>query len=388
MSQVVEVLPVRIELDYNHPYEGAPTQWALLLTSHEGCKVLVPLALSLCGPSTTDVTLSSLIYTKGWTIDLEAYEAARPCKRKVDHYDALKAIFQAFERSIVLHVQDTEMISNRKEGKWRIRKYVCAWKLYKCPIQTTWHQQKKALSPVEGTYINLDCLVNKMLEIGCQVRLAIAVDRPFRLLRLSDFCLITHYDQHEEYSPLLQRMIDIKRKKPGSRSKNATPSENKRAKKIHKAEIRSLENALQRGDQLVDGEPCCQFPSCPFPHHLQFRYCKYHVEPMLQIFRRSQSKPTAKLLDTSVWKHEVPTPKDVRAELEVLRRYNDHELEDLWVVDFEFTSVPHYSPVPTQMAIRLLNDDLLLNTNVHYNMSLTEYILALLQVAASESEDW
>jgi hypothetical protein len=383
LSQIVAALPVRIELDYNHPYEGAPAQWAIVLTSHEGFQILLPLAIPLRGASTTNVTESNVLYAQGWTIDQAGLRVKRPCKRKLKYYNSLEAIFQAFAHSIVLHAQDTEMIFKERKGIWQPRRYMCAWKLYGSPIQAGW-PQKNAISSVEGTYISVNSLVNRLLKIGSQVSFKIAVDRPFQLLRLSHFALITRYDPPQRYDLLVQKLIDITYNKSNSGTNHVTPGENERAMKRQKAERkaekRSLESILQRGNRLVDEEPRCQFPNCPFPCHMQVLYCKYHVEPMTQLFRFLISKRTAKWRDVPEWKHVLPIPENVKADIGVLRRFYEHQLEDLWVVDFEFVSVSEYSPVPTQMAIRLLNGDLLLRTNINYDISLDVFIEKISQV--------
>jgi hypothetical protein len=101
---------------------------------------------------------------------------------------------------------------------------------------------------------------------------------------------------------------------------------------------------------------------------------------MIQLFRLLISKRTAKWRDIPEWKHAMPIPENVRASIGVFRRFHEHQLKDLWVVDFEFVSVSEYSPVPTQIAIRLLNGDLLLRTNINYDMSLAVFIEKIAQV--------
>lgn len=60
---------MRIELDYNCPYETAPAQLAVLLTYSKGDQVLLPPAMSLRGPYTRDVTQPNFLYLQGWSID-------------------------------------------------------------------------------------------------------------------------------------------------------------------------------------------------------------------------------------------------------------------------------------------------------------------------------
>jgi hypothetical protein len=374
---------VRIESNYNHTYEGAPTQWAIVITSHEGFQVLLPLAISLRGASTTNLTGRNVLYAQGWTIDQAILSVKSPCKRKLTYYNSLEPIFQVFAHSIVLHVQDTEMIFKERKGIWQPRRYMCAWKLYGSPIQAGGNR-KTAISPVEGIYTSLNYLVNRLLNIGSQVSFKIAVDRPFQLLRLSHFALITRYDPPQRYDLLVQKLINITYNKSDSGPDNVTPGENeqamKRRKAGRKAEKRSLECILQRGNEIVDGEPRCRFPNCPFPHHMQVLYCRYHVEPMSQLFQLLISKSTTKRREIPEWKYAIPIPENVKADIEVLRRFYEHHLEDLWVVDFEFFSIPQYSPVPTQIAIRLLNGDLLLRTNIDYDMHLDMFIEKISQV--------
>jgi hypothetical protein len=130
--------------------------------SSEEYQVLLPLAISLRGPHTREVNASDELYLKGWTIDhgtvngKDIKDAFVKYKRL--YYKSLEKNFNLFHHSVVLHVQDSEMIFQRAKEQWRARRFMSMWNLYKSPLNAN-YQAKLPFTPVEGTYMDLQILV-------------------------------------------------------------------------------------------------------------------------------------------------------------------------------------------------------------------------------------
>jgi hypothetical protein len=111
LFHVVSAIPVEIQKEF--PYHNGPQQWAIVLSSEE-YQVLLPLAISLRGPHTREVNASDELFLKGWTIyhgtanGKDIKDAFVKYKRL--YYKSLEKNFNLFHHSVVLHVQDSEMI--------------------------------------------------------------------------------------------------------------------------------------------------------------------------------------------------------------------------------------------------------------------------------------
>lgn len=60
------------------------------------------------------------------------------------------------------------------------------WELYMSPIHAK-NTAEYFLSAVEGTYMILEILVERMLQTACRVSLSAPINTPFQILRPSDF---------------------------------------------------------------------------------------------------------------------------------------------------------------------------------------------------------
>ncbi|KAL2814985.1 hypothetical protein BJX63DRAFT_431089 [Aspergillus granulosus] len=105
-KNLVSVLPVRVELDYDVPYQGAPAQWAALLTFLDK-SILLPLSLSLLGSQASRGYAPSLLYLQGWTID-HGLIHSRTVSERLRYYDLIRKSVEKFKHSPVLHIQDVE----------------------------------------------------------------------------------------------------------------------------------------------------------------------------------------------------------------------------------------------------------------------------------------
>ncbi|OGM46949.1 hypothetical protein ABOM_004419 [Aspergillus bombycis] len=186
-SKVTSALPVRIELDYDCPYPGAPAQWAVILSFGDE-HLLLTLVLSLWGSQSMNASRASILYLQGWTIDHGVCLSWLEPEVK-EYYKTIERLFEVFRLSPVLHVMDVEPLFLRAEERWRPRRYTSTWTLYTTPIHA-YNGAIRFYSPIQGRYMNIELLVNSILELGSRVVfLKDTARKPFQLLRLGDFTL-------------------------------------------------------------------------------------------------------------------------------------------------------------------------------------------------------
>jgi hypothetical protein len=137
--------------------------------------------------------------------------------------------------------------------------------------------------------------------------------------------------------------------------------------------VQSLNLGAKKLPERINDKKRCKYYSCPEPQDAPVSYyCRHHseslinyvmnpVEPLKQPAYHSQSR-------------EINMTDESRAILNQLKSLYEQP-EMTWIVDFEYISMPkRYSPIPLQLAIRQLDGKLLYQGNIHYDMSMQEFM--------------
>ena len=433
---MTSALPVRIELYYDCPYPGAPAQWAILLSFGDE-ELLLPLALSLWGPQTMNASRPNILYLQGWTIDHGIRKSPREFKVKV-YYRNIERLFKVFKHSTMLHVMDVEPLFLRAEDRWRPRRYTSTWTLYTTPIHAN-YACSRSYSPIQGRFMAIELLVNDVHRWGSRVVFKKDnIHKPFQLLRLRDFTLHRPTPQpcdhlyslteklvegvrpqglKEAYSDEVEDFTTSKMVKDGEDMSttsytmpqsqepgtgidgahdvtdsiagpedfaDATDAEEVdeatqhnstgHMKKRRQNQQSSMQRAVLKNYSLVDGEKKCLILTCPLPQELYSGYCQHHSSRIIQYV--SSLKAMGAELPMPQWGLKLTDDAltDVKALWESLH-WCPHST---WVIDFEYITLGGgMSPIPLQFAIRQLDGKLLLAENVHYGLSLENFLVKL-----------
>ncbi|KAE8158795.1 hypothetical protein BDV40DRAFT_307507 [Aspergillus tamarii] len=434
--KVTSALPVRIELDYDCPYPGAPAQWAILLSFGDE-ELLLPLALSLWGPQTMNASRPNILYLQGWTIDHGIRKSPREFKVK-EYYRNIERLFKVFKHSTMLHVMDVEPLFLRAEDRWRPRRYTSTWTLYTTPIHAN-YACSRSYSPIQGRFMAIELLVNDVHRWGSRVAFKKDnIHKPFQLLRLRDFTLHRPTPQpcdhlyslteklvegvrpqglKEAYSDEVEDFTTSKMVKDGEDMSttsytmpqsqepgtgidgahdvtdsiagpedfaDATDAEEVdeatqhnptgHMKKRRQNQQSSMQRAVLKNYSLADGEKKCLILTCPLPQELYSGYCQHHSLRIIQYV--SSLKAMGAELPMPQWGLKLTDDAltDVKALWESLH-WCPHST---WVIDFEYITLGGgMSPIPLQFAIRQLDGKLLLAENVHYGLSLENFLAKL-----------
>ncbi|PIG83165.1 hypothetical protein AARAC_010186 [Aspergillus arachidicola] len=366
-SKVTSALPVRIELDYDCPYPGAPAQWAVLLSFGDE-EVLLPLALSLWGPQTMNASRPNILYLQGWTIDHGIRISPREFKVK-EYYKNIQRLFEVFRHSTVLHVMDVEPLFLRAEDRWRPRRYTSTWTLYTTPIHANY-------------------LVEGVRPQGSKAPFSDEVDAftTSRVVKDGEGISISPYTMLQSREP--DRGTDGARDVTDSIAEpegfadttdadevgEATPSNRGHTKKKRLYQRSSMQRAVLKNYSLVDGKKKCLILTCPLPQELYSGYCKHHSSRIIQYV--SSLKAMGAELPMPQW--ELKLTDDAITDVKALSTSYHGSPQNTWVIDFEYISLSgDMSPIPLQFAIRQLDGKLLLAENVHYGLSLEDFLVKL-----------
>ncbi|KAB8260097.1 hypothetical protein BDV32DRAFT_158975 [Aspergillus pseudonomiae] len=432
-SKVASALPVRIELDYDCPYPGAPTQWAVLFSFGDD-ELLLPLVLSLWGSRTMNALRENILYLQGWTIDHGTRISLRESKVK-EYYKNIERLFEVFRLSTVLHVMDVEPLFLQAKNRWRSRRYASTWTLYTTPIHA--HSGgNRFYSPIQGRYMNIELLVNSIHQWGSRVVfMKDTARKPFQLLRLSDFtlhrpapqpydhlyhtteALIRDLKRPRKKVPLSDEVEDfttsavmqdeegmsttpytmLQSREPGrgtdadydvtdsiaelgdisdasdaDEADEVTEDSNRHhLEKMRAKERLSMLNTVFKNYALVDGEDTCSITPCPLPLHQYSRYCSHHTSSIIE--HVSSLNAAGAKLPMPQW--DLNLTDDTMTDVKALSTSYHKSPQNTWVIDFEYLTVGgEMSPIPLQFAIRQLDGKLLLAQNVNYDLSLTEFL--------------
>ncbi|KAE8416991.1 hypothetical protein BDV36DRAFT_309726 [Aspergillus pseudocaelatus] len=416
-SKVTSALPVRIELDYDCPYPGAPAQWAVLLSFGDE-ELLLPLALSLWGPQTMNASRPNILYLQGWTTDHGIRKSPRESKVKV-YYSNIERLLEVFKHSTVLHVMDVEPLFLRAEGRWRPRRYTSTWTLYTTPIHAN-YACSRFDSPIQGRFMNIELLVNNIRRWGSRVVFKKDTTRkPFQLLRLRDFTLHRPTPQpcdhlyslteklvegvrpqglKEPYSDEVEDLTTTKMVKygegmpttsytmwePGRGIDVAHDVTDSIAEPEDFADVTDAEEAdeaTQHGNRghmkkrrLNQRSSMQRAVLKNYSLELYSGYCKHHSSRITQYV--SSLKAMGAEPPMPQW--ELKLADDAMTDVKALWTSYHRCPHNTWVIDFEYITLGReMSPIPLQFAIRQLDGKLLLAENVHYGLSLENFLAKL-----------
>ncbi|KAE8383492.1 hypothetical protein BDV26DRAFT_301652 [Aspergillus bertholletiae] len=401
-SMVNSALPVRIELDYDYPYPGAPTQWAILFSFGDE-ELLLPLALSLWGPQTMNASKPNILYLQGWTIDPGIRTTPRESKIK--------------EHSTVLYVTDVEPLFLRAEDRWRPRRYTSTWALHTTPIHAN-YACSGFYSTIHGRYMDIELLVNSIFQLGSRVIfMKDATRKPFELLRLRGFSL--HRPTSRPYDhlySLTEKLIkgvrpqalealysdEVEHFTPTQVAKGEEDISMLQSRGLGRGtagthgvtcSIAELEDTVNVTDIDEVGEDTLYHNNGPMKKRrlnqcsamqrvvlknymleLYSGYCKHHSSRILQYV--SSLKSTGVELPMPQW--ELNLTNDAATDVKNLSDSYHKNRQKTWVIDFEYITLSGgMSPIPLQFAIRQLDGKLLLAENVHYDLSLEGFLAKL-----------
>ncbi|GKZ29236.1 hypothetical protein AbraIFM66950_003850 [Aspergillus brasiliensis] len=412
-DKLVSVLPVRVELDYDMPYPGAPAQWAALL-SFQDKKILLPLALSLLGSQAKAGYAPSYLYLQGWTIDHGLIYLDSTSER-LEYYDMVRELLEKFEYSPILQIRDVEELFSNDKSHWRPRRFMHTWTMYTHPIHASFHC-KRFYSPIQGRYTDLRILIDNVYYQGAEVALRTNVKHePFQLLKMGDLSLT--FSRNETFDRLftltkaltnnVESWIKLKHVSEDiddwpdftgginecypSSSKGITSDDsvleevpqtggvldeqtNPSKLKYLKRQA-SLLKAIHKNFDMVDGVRKCGIPTCPLRHKPGSRFCIYHSEAISDLVLE------LKFTDLVLPKWTLKLVPDAVGELKALKQQYENRPQHTWVIDTEFYNLKGgMSPIPFQIAIRQLDGKLLLSTNVDYDISLQDF--------SDQTTDW
>ncbi|KAB8278990.1 hypothetical protein BDV30DRAFT_233440 [Aspergillus minisclerotigenes] len=145
-------------------------------------------------------------------------------------------------------------------------------------------------------------------------------------------------------------------------------------KKMRLYQRSSIQRAVLKNYSLVDGEKKCLILTCPLLQELYSGYCKHHSSRIIQYV--SSLKAMGAELPMPQW--ELKLTDEATTDVKALSTSYHKSPQSTWVIDFEYITLGGgMSPIPLQFAIRQLDGKLLLAENVHYGLSLEDFLVKL-----------
>ncbi|KAJ5351765.1 hypothetical protein N7452_000739 [Penicillium brevicompactum] len=362
-------IPTRIEFDYDAPFAGAPTHWAIKLLLRTGDEFLVPLSLCLRGLVKHEVVPDTLLL-RGWTLDYEMlkcktrkrqrFEARENAIRySQEFYRKSQNIFQKFRLSPVLFVEDVEMLFQRSE-LWRPRRFSPAWTLYSTILHSS-YRSGDTLTPIYGRYTDIRSLIDSIATKAPLVSFPTnAKMKAFQLVSLSDFSLIPRVPEQAVFSQIYQH-LEISAADPHKALSLGLIEETfkqdthtVREREFREKLMHALKLSAQKNLDYINGEKRCIYYTCPELQAAPSSYYCHHHSRSLIAYVTNSPQP----INSSVYQeHEqnVSLTEQTRGILQRLKILYGRP-EKTWILDFEYVSMPkRYSPIPLQLAIRQLD---------------------------------
>ncbi|KAF9885882.1 hypothetical protein FE257_012262 [Aspergillus nanangensis] len=366
-SQQLEcAFPMRVGLDYDEPYPGAPQHWAIKLIFTSGQEILLPVSISLKGSVRNDVAPDTL-YLQGWTIDHAMLKCTGRTRANTDtkgksirkmnqFYQRSLPIFEKFRLSPVLYISDVDMLFLPTE------------------VIHSSYRYANPLSPVYGTFTDIFLVVDEILDKAPRVVFTIQPERPFQLVKLEEFKL--EHEAHEDMiiSESLHHPtgngLTLKDIEDYFHDEGAVPA----LKKDYRSRLRhALKLGIQKGFDIVDKRRRCLFFTCPhLPEFQTTYYCRYHSAAIIRHALKEPDLPLVNMSVSAFSKPEALITEKSRHVLEKLKAmYSKPEM--VWIMDFEYISMPgNLSPIPLQLAIRNIDGGLVYSANVDYGLSMED----------------
>ncbi|KAF9890394.1 hypothetical protein FE257_006062 [Aspergillus nanangensis] len=208
--------------------------------------------------------------------------------------------------------------------------------------------------------------------------------QPFQLYRLEDFRLSHTISNTCVPFDLIKQVLHSDRSIPSNHDDGSTEDSDSESAKGENMSIfqrrqdlmkrNSIFLLLRSGERIVDGMPRCEYQTCPLPKAASSRYCQIHSTEILRIASNMDRRRTPVDQRSFELRWELSLAEGCDSQLKLLKSYLIESPSCNWIIDFEFLSIREKSPIPIQVSIRQLDGQLLLSTNVDYDMSLAQVI--------------
>lgn len=293
-------------------------------------------------------------------------------------YQNSQPILEKFRLSPVLHIQDVEMLFLRSDS-WRPRRFSPTWTLYNTILHSS-YRSGDTLTPMYGKYTDIESVVNASVTKAPLVTFAVPVVQPFQLVSLDHLFLIPQVSEDTVLSQFFED-LEVSEAPPCKKLKLESIEETlkkhaptPREREFRRNLVQSLNLGAKKHPELINGKRRCMYYSCTEPQDASVSYyCRHHSESLVNYVMN----PTEPLLKQPAYhrqNREINMTDNSRAILQQLKSLYERP-QKTWIVDFEYISMPkRYSPIPLQLAIRQLDGKLLYNGNIHYDMSMQEFM--------------
>ncbi|KAJ5793417.1 hypothetical protein N7457_000016 [Penicillium paradoxum] len=386
-DKIESAIPVRIGFDYNEPFEGAPTHWAIKLLLRIGAEILLPLSLCLRGSIKHEVLPDTLLL-QGWTIDYEMLKCKTRKRRRnearenairysQEFYRKSQPIFEKCRLSPVLYIEDVEMLFLRSQS-WRPRRFSPTWTLYSGILHSS-YRSGDTLTSIYGKYTDIESFVDSIVTKVPQVSFSAPAVQAFQLVSLDHFCLFPQVSEDAVLSQL-SKHLEVSDTRPGKELKLDFIEETlkqdahtTREREFRNKLVHALKLSARKSLEHINSARRCLYYTCPEPQEVPVSYyCRHHSGSLINYVMN----PAEPINPPAYLKQEqeiniTNQTRDILRQLKVL--YG--RPEKTWILDFEYVSMPRrYSPIPLQLAIRQLDGKLLYQGNIDYGLSMREFM--------------
>lgn len=380
--KVSEVLPVRVEFDYNAPAPACPQFYAALITTRSGRHQIIPIGMHLVSTSLSrspkmPIRIERLKEAMGWNIS-----SGLPGSTQ---------IVQAFKESPTLICSDVQILSHalsverlpcRYQDVWVVRPRLGGGGILPNNFLTADPYGWLEKSCGRELYRSTEILMNRLLELGLDITFNAGdpmPTKPLARIRLGDFTLSKPQPISKAaglaqgdvagavLNTLSNRTAGIGEFGPGWNASGAAGQD-------------VLEGDPLRPEALVvDGRPSCAlFADCSLPPEAGSILCIYHAQFSGQLaphpHEGKQSHNPAcdcrqvKLAGVGIQPQPSKLDRAGRSNLSWLVEAYLERPDVTWVIDFEFINLTlPRSGIPFELTIRTIRGRELLSTLVNYN---------------------
>ncbi|KAJ5501564.1 hypothetical protein N7453_006381 [Penicillium expansum] len=380
-------IPVRIGFDYDEPFQGAPTHWAIKLLLNTKAEFLLPLSLCLRGSIKHEVVPDTLLL-QGWTMDYEMLKCKTRKRQRIEErenairysqefYRKSQPIFEKFRLSPVLYIEDVEMLFLGSQS-WRPRRFSPTWTLYSTILHSS-YRSGDTLTPIYGKYTDIKSFVDSIVTRAPQVSFSAPAVRDFQLVSLDHFYLVPQVSENTVLSQF-SKHLEVSDTRPGRGLRLESIEETlrqdahtTREREFREKLVHALKLSVQKSLKHINGEKRCLYYTCPEPQVVPISYyCHHHSESLIN-YVMNPVEPI-NLPAYREQEREINITDQTRVILQQLKVLYGRP-EKTWILDFEYISMPkRYSPIPLQLAIRQLDGKLLYQGNIDYGLSMKEFM--------------
>ncbi|CAI7631166.1 unnamed protein product [Penicillium glandicola] len=386
-DKLESAIPVRIGFDYDEPFEGAPTHWAIKLLLRTRAEILLPLSLCLRGSIKHEVIPDTLLL-QGWTMDYEMLKCkTRKRQRNEERENAIRysqefyrksqPIFEKFRLSPVMYIEDVEMLFLGSQS-WRPRRFSPTWTLYSAILHSS-YRSGDTLTPIYGKYTSIESFVDSMVTKASRVSFSAPVMQAFQLVSLDHFSLVPQASEDAVISQF-SKHLDVSDPRPGRGLRLETIEETLKQdthtsheREFRKKLVHALKISARKSLEHINGDKRCLYYTCPEPQEVPVSYyCRHHSESLVSYVMNPVEPINLPAYQGQAREMNITDQtRDILQQLKVL--YG--RPEKTWILDFEYVSMPkRYSPIPLQLAIRQLDGKLLYQGNIDYGLSMKRFM--------------